>query len=70
MTNSPIKYKLIPTTRYKRQLRKIAKSGKITKSDLNELNLVLDQLAMKIKITEKYRDHPLGKVDSHADLFG
>lgn len=59
MTNSQIEYTIVPTIRYKKQLRKIAKSGRLTKTNLQELTKVIDQLARKEKLPEKYRDHGL-----------
>jgi len=58
------KYKIVPTARFKKQIRKIAKSGTFRKKDMIELIDVINKLANKEAIDEKYRDHKLTNYDA------
>jgi len=50
-----MKYKVILTTPFKRDLKKLKKRGK----KIEKLNDVVDMLAMEMVLDPKYRDHQL-----------
>ena len=53
------KYKIVPTTRFKKQMKKLVRSGTFRKVDMMELINVINKLANEEVIEEKYRDHKL-----------
>ena len=57
--------KIVRTSQFKSDLKKLAKSGKYS---LDELLFVLKNLANNIELPDKYFDHPLsGKWKDHRD---
>lgn len=70
MTSSQNRYEIVPTNKFKRQLRKIAKSGSFTKRDKALLDDCIDKLACKEPLDERFRDqalnnHPSGDREFH-----
>jgi len=61
---SKTKYKIVPTTRFKKQMRKLVKSGTFSKKDMAELIDIINRLANGEIIEEKYRDHKLTNYDA------
>ncbi|MDR2834128.1 MAG: type II toxin-antitoxin system YafQ family toxin [Streptococcaceae bacterium] len=53
------KYEIIRTSKFKKQLRKIAKSGQYKRTDFEELESLILQLANGESLEEKYYDHSL-----------
>lgn len=48
-------YKVVISSNFKKQYKKIRKQGK----DLKKLKVVVNQLAIVEKLDSKYKDHPL-----------
>lgn len=49
-------YHIVYTKEYKRSIKKLVKAGKVT---LSEVEYVIDIIACKKDLSEKYRDHKL-----------
>jgi mRNA interferase YafQ len=58
-------YTIVASIRFKKQLKKIAKSGRY---DLNKLEKVIDALRRDLILTSKYSDHQLkGKLQEFRE---
>ena len=56
---------IVQTSRFKSDLKKLARSGR---HDVNELLAVIEMLASDKLLPEKYKDHPLsGEWQDHRD---
>ena len=53
--NTKTKYRIDNTSDFKKQYKKLKKQGK----DINKLKLVVQKLANKEQLDEKYKDHKL-----------
>jgi len=51
-------YKIKPSTQFKKDLKRIQKSGK-KKNDLKEIKRIIDELAIPAALPKKNKDHPL-----------
>jgi len=52
-------YRIKPSSKYKKSIRKIKHSGKFDASDENELNGIINILASGKMLNQKYQDHAL-----------